>query len=119
MMQIIDRRTKAPIKSAINRQRFLRRYRNQIKHKISKAISNRSITDIDQGESVTIAKKSIIEPNFRYAPGGNTEWVLPGNKEFQVGDRIKKDSGGQGQGGSKASNQGDGEDDFVFELSRE
>jgi uncharacterized sporulation protein YeaH/YhbH (DUF444 family) len=119
MMQIIDRRTKAPIKSAINRQRFLRRYRNQIKHKISKAISNRSITDIDQGESVTIAKKSIIEPNFRYAPGGNTEWVLPGNKEFQVGDRIKKDSGGQGQGGSKASKQGEGEDDFVFELSRE
>ena len=38
MMQIIDRRTKAPIKSTINRQRFLRRYRNQIKHKISKAI---------------------------------------------------------------------------------
>ena len=47
--------------------------------------------------------------------------VLPGNKEFMPGDRIKRpeQGEGQGQGGREASAEGDGEDAFSFTLSRD
>lgn len=121
MTQFIDRRQNAGKKSMVNRQRFIRRYKNQIKKAVSDAVSKRSITDIDQGEQITIPAKDISEPRFQHGTGGTVERVLPGNDEFVTGDRIKRPSGqeGTGSGGTQASNQGEGEDDFVFELSRE
>ena len=50
---------------------------------------------------------------------GEREQVLPGNKEFTPGDVIRKPESGGGGRGNKGSNQGGGEDDFVFSLSRE
>ncbi len=49
MSQLIDRRQNAGKKSTVNRQRFLRRYKNQIKRAVSDAVGKRSITEIDQG----------------------------------------------------------------------
>ncbi len=120
MTQFIDRR-KTRHKSTVNRRRFLLRYKQQIKRAVSNAISKRSITDIDQGETITIPAKDIAEPRFQHGKGGQTERVLPGNDQFITGDRINRpesDSSGQG-GDGHASNTGEGEDDFVFELSRE
>lgn len=121
MSQIIDRRRNAGKKSMVNRQRFLRRYKNQIKKAVSDAISKRSITEIDQGERVKIANKDISEPVFHLGKGGRVERILPGNDQFIAGDKIKKpDSNEKGSGkGSSASDQGEGEDEFIFELSRE
>jgi uncharacterized sporulation protein YeaH/YhbH (DUF444 family) len=120
MTQIIDRRVNAKQKSAVNRQRFIRRYKNQIKRAVSDAVGKRSITEIDQGEKVTIPAKDISEPEFRVGKGGKMERTLPGNEEFSAGDRIKRPEGGGGQSGDgQASDQGEGEDDFVFDLSRE
>ncbi|GGI84417.1 YeaH/YhbH family protein [Legionella impletisoli] len=120
MSQLIDRRQNAGKKSTVNRQRFLRRYKSQIKRAVSDAVGRRSITEIDQGEQITIPAKDISEPRFSPAKGGRVERVLPGNDEFVTGDKIKR-PGGQGQsgGGGEASDQGEGEDDFVFQLSRE
>ena len=121
MTQFIDRRRNAGKKSTVNRQRFLNRYKNQIKRAVSDAIGKRSITEIDKGESVTIPSRDLAEPRFSRGQGGRTERVLPGNDAFVTGDRIKRPAGesGQGAGGSEASNSGDGEDAFAFELSRE
>lgn len=120
MSQLIDRRQNAGKKSTVNRQRFLRRYKNQIKRAVSDAVGKRSITEIDQGEQVSIPAKDISEPRFHQGRGGIVERVLPGNDEFVAGDRIKRPSeGGGGGSGSQASDSGEGEDDFVFELSRE
>lgn len=121
MSQLIDRRQNAGKKSTVNRQRFLRRYKNQIKRAVSNAVSRRSITEIDQGESITIPAKDISEPRFYKGKGGDIERVLPGNDAFISGDRIKKPEEGQtGDGsGSQASDTGEGEDNFVFELTRE
>jgi uncharacterized protein len=120
MSQLIDRRQNAGKKSTVNRQRFLRRYKNQIKRAVSDAVGKRSITEIDQGEQITIPAKDISEPVFHRGRGGHVERVLPGNDNFITGDRIKRPNGGEGSGGdSDASDSGDGEDDFVFELSRE
>lgn len=119
MAQLIDRRPNAKNKSTVNRQRFLRRYQSQIKKAIAEQISERSITDVDSGESVSIPSRDITEPTFRHDGGGVRDTVYPGNKEFAQGDRIKRPvGGGQGQG-RRASDQGDGEDEFVFEISKD
>lgn len=121
MTQLIDRRQNAGKKSTVNRQRFLRRYKNQIKRAVSEAVGRRSITEIDKGEQITIPAKDISEPRFHHGQGGRIERVLPGNDEFITGDRVKRPSSGNGDGGGggDASNSGEGEDDFVFQLSRE
>ena len=119
MAQLIDRRPNAKNKSTVNRQRFLRRYKKQIKEAISDQISKRSITDVDGGESVSIATRDISEPTFRSDRGGVQEGVYPGNKEFAPGDRIKRPPPGGGGQGRRASDQGEGEDEFSFEISRD
>ena len=119
MAQLIDRRPNSKNKSTVNRQRFLRRYKSQIKKAIADQISERSITDIDSGESVSIPTGDISEPTFRPDSGGVRDSVYPGNKEFAQGDRIRRPII-QGQGSSRrASDSGGGEDDFVFEISRD
>jgi uncharacterized sporulation protein YeaH/YhbH (DUF444 family) len=120
MSQLIDRRRNAGKKSTVNRQRFLRRYKHQIKRAVSDAVGKRSITEIDKGEKITIPAKDISEPRFHHGQGGQIEHVLPGNDAFVTGDKIKRPSNEQAGGsGSEASNTGEGEDDFVFEISRE
>ena len=73
MAQLIDRRPNAKNKSTVNRQRFLRRYKTQIKKAISEQISERSITNIDGSESVSIPTRDISEPTFRSDKGGVRE----------------------------------------------
>ena len=121
MSQIIDRRQNNGKKSMVNRQRFLRRYKNQIKKAVSDAIGKRSITEIDHGEHIKIPAKDTSEPFFHFGKGGRIERILPGNDQFSAGDRVKRNEEGQGgnQGSGEASDQGEGEDNFVFEISRE
>lgn len=120
MSQLIDRRQNAGKKSTVNRQRFLRRYKNQIKQAVSDAIGKRSITEIDKAEQITIPSKDISEPQFHRGKGGRIERILPGNDTFISGDRVKRpDDGSSGSGGGNASKDGEGDDNFIFELSRE
>jgi len=119
MSHIIDRRLNGKNKSAVNRERFLRRFKAQIKEAVSRAIKGRSITDIDSGEKVSIPVRDISEPAFRHGQGGVWDNVHPGNKDYVRGDRFNRPQGGIGGGGGKASQDGSGEDDFVFELSHE
>ena len=121
MSYIVDRRLNAKNKSAVNRQRFLRRYRQHIKKAVAEAVTRRSITDIDKGEQISIPTRDISEPVFHHGRGGRVNNVLPGNKEFVQGDRIPRPPGGAGAGGggSGASDSGEGMDDFVFQITQE
>jgi len=120
MTYIIDRRLNSKNKSAVNRQRFLDRYRGHIKRAVSEAVDRRSITDMERGEEVTIPARDISEPVFQHGAGGRRSAVHPGNREFIAGDRIPRPGGSGGGGGSgEASDSGEGVDDFVFQLSRE
>src|SRR5690606_9544802 len=116
---IIDRRVEGRNKSAVNRQRFLRRFRKHIKEAVADAVDKRSITDTDRGDEISIPRKDVSEPVFRHGSGGRQRRILPGNREFIAGDRIKRPMGGQGGGGGQASNTGEGLDDFAFEISRQ
>ena len=119
MSAIIDRRLNGKNKSAVNRQRFLRRYRQQIKDAVTDAVNGRSITEVDKGERINIPTKDVGEPIFHHGKGGRRESVHPGNDEFVAGDRVKRPPGGGAGKGGEASKDGEGEDDFVFQISRE
>ncbi|APR05719.1 YeaH/YhbH family protein [Thauera chlorobenzoica] len=121
MVRIIDRRFDSKNKSAVNRQRFMRRFKQQIRKAVSEAIQGRSIRDLDNGEQVSIPARDLSEPSLHHGRGGIWEQVFPGNDQFNAGDRINRPLGGQGGGAGKgkASNEGEHEDDFVFQLSRE
>jgi uncharacterized sporulation protein YeaH/YhbH (DUF444 family) len=121
MAHFIDRRLNGKNKSTVNRQRFIRRYKQQIKKAVSDAINKRSVTDIDQGESVSIPSKDIGEPVFHQGKGGVRNTVHPGNDQFTKGDKIKRPQGGQGGGAGEgeASDKGEGEDEFVFSISKD
>jgi uncharacterized sporulation protein YeaH/YhbH (DUF444 family) len=116
---IIDRRLNGKNKSAVNRARFLRRYKAQVRKAVSEAVGSRSITDMERGEKVNIPARDLTEPVFHHGRGGSREVVQPGNREFVTGDRVPRPSGGGDGRGSKASKDGESEDDFGFQLSRE
>ena len=119
MSMIIDRRLNDRNKNAVNRQRFLRRYKDQIRKSVSDIISKRGITDMEQGGNVKIPVKDISEPTFHHGAGGDREYVSPGNRSFNTGDKIPRPKGGASGGGGNESGDGDGEDNFTFALSRE
>ncbi|GAP76581.1 hypothetical protein W04_3142 [Pseudoalteromonas sp. SW0106-04] len=121
MAHFIDRRLNGKNKSTLNRQRFIRRYKKQIKEAVSDAINKRSVTDVSSGESISIPAKDIKEPFFHQGRGGHREQVHPGNDQFNKGDKIKRppQSQGGGAGEGEASDQGEGQDEFVFSISKD
>jgi hypothetical protein len=120
VLNIIDRRYDSKNRSAVNRQRFFRRFKGQIRKAVSDAISGRSITDIDNGESVSIPAKDLSEPQFAQDRRGRWESIYAGNDQFSTGDEVPRPIGGQGGGGrGSAGDGGESQDEFVFQLSRE
>lgn len=119
MLQLIDRRPNSRGKSAVNRARFLRRYKTQITDAVKKMVGERPLADMERGGEVRVPRKDIAEPSFGFGRGGDREFVLPGNREYVVGDRIPRPDGASGNGGDGGAGGGDSEDAFVFSLSRE
>ena len=118
-MHIIDRRLNPGGKSLANRQRFMRRARALVRRAVREASSHRSIKDAGKGGEISIPAGSVHEPVLRRsAQGGVRDYLLPGNKKYIEGDTIPRPEG-QGGAGSKATDSGDGEDEFRFALSDE
>lgn len=122
---IVDRRKNGKGKGSTIRQKFLKRARGQIKKAVKEAIEKRSVSDIGTSEKdknkITIPSKDTRQPVFGQGQGGKRDYVLPGNKDKDVGDTIPKPQGGAGQGGGgpEGSPDGEGEDDFEFTLTRD
>jgi hypothetical protein len=114
----IDRRLNPKDKSLGNRQRFLRRAREDLKHSIRNSIRSGKISDADSEQMVSIPRRGTDEPRFKEAKNsGRREHILPGNKHFAPGDRLPKPARGNADP-SEPSTQ-DSEDDFRFVLTRE
>ncbi len=119
MAYLIDRRPNARGKSAVNRERFLRRYKAQIQDAVKRMVGERRLADMEQGGEVRIPRKDISEPSFGFGRGGDREVVLPGNREYVVGDKIPRPKQGGGGGNGSQGGEGDSQDAFQFSLSRE
>jgi hypothetical protein len=115
---IIDRRINPKGKNLSNRQRFLHRARDWIKDKVRKRAAERDITSND-GESISISEDDISEPIFDYdRRKGDWERVLPGNKDYIPGDKIKRPDDGEGSGNEGGTGP-DSEDEFAFTITKE
>lgn len=122
MSVIIDRRLNDRNKSAINRERFIRRYKAQVQRSVNDLVAGRSIRDMARGGEVRIPARDIAEPSFRHGRGGDHEFVHPGNRKFMPGDRLPRPQAGRASGageGGEGGEGGGGEDSFAFTLSRE
>jgi uncharacterized sporulation protein YeaH/YhbH (DUF444 family) len=120
-VRIVDRRFDSKNKSSVNRSRFIRRFKGQIRKAVADAINKRGVRDLDDGEKIGIPGKDIDEPQFEHGRGGVWDAVRPGNDRFNSGDQVDRPQGGGGGGGGKgqASNEGESLDDFVFTLTRD
>ena len=120
---IIDRRKNAKGKSTVNRQRYFRRVREQVREAVKETIRDGNVKDItnDNNKRVKIKGKGLKQPTFSHnRNGGKQERVYTGNKEFSQGDRIKRPpKSGGGGGGQEGSPDGEGEDTFEFSLTRD
>src|SRR3989338_7961045 len=117
MMRLIDRRLNGRNKSAVNRERFLRRYKEHVRSAVKGMIAERSIADMEKGGEVEVPSKDVSEPSFRHDRGGDWETVYPGNREFAKGDKIPRPENGGAGGGPGEAGTGDSVDDFSFTLS--
>ena len=67
-LTLIDRRSNARGKSAVNRERFLRRYKTQIREAVKQMVGERRLADMEQGGEVRVPRKDISEPSVRLRP---------------------------------------------------
>jgi uncharacterized sporulation protein YeaH/YhbH (DUF444 family) len=86
---------------------------------VTDVIDGRGVTEIDNGDSISIPAKDLSEPQFAQDNRGIWESVYAGNDQFGAGDEIARPLGGDGKGGNSASDSGQMRDEFVFNLSRE
>jgi len=120
-MRIVDRRGDPSGRGAVNRERFVRRFKDEIKRAADDEFRRRSITDVGKGGRIAIPGRGLQEPFLRHdEDSGSRDFVLPGNREFLPGDTIPRPSGGD-RGGPEGDEPGEGEsrDSFAFVLSRE
>jgi uncharacterized sporulation protein YeaH/YhbH (DUF444 family) len=120
-MTIVDRRLNPRGKSLSNRRRFIKRARKELTEAVRKATGERSVTDLGGEDKVWIKADRLREPSIHHSgEHGERDHVLPGNKTFEEGDKIKRpqSQGGQGKG-SEGAEDGEGQDAFQFALSQE
>lgn len=121
MTVVNDTRGDSTVDNTGSRRKFMDRYRGQIRKAVERAIENTDIESIgSEGIDVIIPKRDLNEPSIHHGQGGVNDRVLPGNKEFDAGDRLPRPRGGGGGGnGNGAGNGGNGEDDFIYQMSAE
>jgi len=120
MVHLIDRRLNPKDKNLGNRRRFVRRVRETVKEAVDESVRRRGIADLDREKKVSVPADGISEPTFRPASEGvRRERVFTGTNSFKAGDRIEKPKGGAGGRGREGAPEGEGEDDFLFVLSRD
>jgi hypothetical protein len=119
-MRVVDRRADPPGRSAVNRERFIRRFKDEIKRAVDEEIGRRGIADVGKGSRISIPGRGLKEPHLRHDhKTGSRDFVLPGNREYIPGDAIERPAGGEGDGQGDRPGEGESQDNFGFALSRE
>src|SRR5258708_30664988 len=105
---------------AVNRERFIRRFKGEIKRAADEEFTKRSITDVGRGGRVTIPGRGLAEPHLTHdEQTGNRDFVVPGNREFLPGDTLPRpDESGAGEGDGDQAGEGEGREARAVVLSR-
>ena len=119
-MRVVDRRADPPGRSAVNRERFIRRFKDEIKRAVDDEIEKRGIADIGKGSRISIPGRGLKEPYLHHDhKSGSRDFVLPGNHEYVPGDSIARPDGGESGGQGNEPGEGESRDNFGFVLSRD
>jgi len=119
---VIDRRKNDKGKSTDNRRRFMRRVKQQVRDAVKDAIRDGNVRDItsDKGKKISIPGKGLEQPTFSHdKKGGIVDRTYPGNDKYNQGDRVSRPPEADGGGGKKGSPDGEGEDEFIFHLTKD
>ena len=90
---IIDRRKNSKGKSTVNRQRYFRRVREQVREAVKETIRDGNIQDIttEKNKKVKLRGKKLKQPHFTHnKEGGKQEHVYTGNKKYVKDDRSEE-----------------------------
>ncbi len=85
MIRIVDRRFDSKNKSSVNRTRFIRRFKGQIRKAVSDAIDRSGIQDVAEGKRIGIPARDIAEPQFSHRQGGDPGAGAPGQRSVHHG----------------------------------
>jgi uncharacterized sporulation protein YeaH/YhbH (DUF444 family) len=119
-MRVVDRRGDPPGRSAVNRERFIRRFKEDIKRAVDDEIGKRGIADVGKGSRISIPGRGLKEPYLHHDhKTGSRDFVLPGNREYVPGDTIDRPGGSEGPGQGNEPGEGESRDNFGFVLSRD
>jgi uncharacterized protein len=119
-MRVVDRRADPPGRSAVNRERFIRRFKDEIKRAVDDEIGKRGVADVGKGSKVSIPGRGLREPYLHHDhKAGSRDFVLPGNHEYIPGDTIARPEGGESGGQGNEPGEGESRDNFGFVLSRD
>lgn len=119
-MRVVDRRGDPPGRSAVNRERFIRRFKDEIKRAVDDEIEKRGIADVGKGSRISIPGRGLKEPHLNHDRStGSRDFVLPGNREYLPGDMIERPDGGEDGGQGNEPGEGESRDNFSFVLSRD
>jgi hypothetical protein len=117
LQSIIDRRLSGKNKSIGNRERFLRRYKDQIREAVEAHAVDGAASATWRRARTSTSRKDISRAGVPPRPGGQREMVHPGNQEYVRGDRSSA-QGRRRRRRRRATSDGEGEDDFVFTSAR-
>lgn len=119
---IIDRRKNDKGKSSVNRRKFINKVKGILKGSVKDLVREGNLKDLagGSGKKVKIPKRSLDEPSFHHDGTGVNDIVRPGNDKYVPGDKFKRPpKGGPGGPGKEGSDDGEGEDNFTFHLTKE
>ena len=117
---IIDRRKNPNSKSISDRQRFIKRVSDKLKKAVDKKLTGDYKINEDGGVEISVPADGIAEPRFTHdGKSGEYDIILPGNKDYLPQDLIGKPPPRGGGRGREGSEDGSGEDEFSFVLSKD
>ena len=111
LLRITDRRGDPPGRGTVNRERFIRRFKDDIKRAADEEFTKRSIKDVGRGGKISIPGRGLAEPHIVHDRDS-------GNREFIPGDAIERPESGEGEG-EGGRDGGESSDNFAFVLSRD
>ncbi|MBI3020302.1 MAG: YeaH/YhbH family protein [Parcubacteria group bacterium] len=117
--QIIDARRNPKGRSLSNERRYLEKQKEAMREAVRRKVAEGGLKELGSsgGKRLRMKVRGTEEPSIHHDPeSGVSDRVFPGNKKYTQGDRIPRPDGGGGNG-REGSPDGEGEDDFYFELS--
>lgn len=122
MVTIVNRSLNTDRRSLNNRQRFIKRHEEQIRKQVGESLGDISI-DTMRGKHGTynVPIKGTREPSpHQDGSTGDTYRVVQGDGTVNRGDTWDKPRSGKGGGGgNEGSPDGEGQDDFTFQMTHE